>query len=212
MSSTVLSQSAAAADVLYAAGGLLAGSGISSTGDITGVVARFQQVVVKDLNPNDITDAGVFLFNSAGPTETPPRLQQEVIITVPSNNQQGNDTGCLNIYTKSDNSPIVARLVSTQVSGEGSVGPPVILGTQAIWGMTSAFQSGRATIAIGGTTVAVPNTAILAGSVIMLTGEGVPDATATTFDAVITAGTGFVIETNAAATAAKNVNWFVARY
>ena len=212
MSSTVLSQSAAAADVLYAAGGLLAGNAISSTGDITGVAGRFQQVVVKDQNPNDITDAGIFLFNAAGPTETPVRLQQEVIITVPSNNQQGNDTGCLNIYTKSNNSAIVARLVSTQVSGEGSAGPPVVLGTQAIWGMTSAFQSGRATIAAAGTTIAVANTAILAGSVILLTGNGAPDATATSFNAVITAGVGFVITANAATTAAKDVNWFVARY
>jgi hypothetical protein len=79
--------------------------------------------------------------------------------------------------------------------------------------MVSAFQSGSATIALGGSSIAVANTAVLASTIVMVTASGVaPDATATSFSVEVVAGTGFTIHSNAAATAATVLKWFVARY
>jgi hypothetical protein len=100
-------------------------------------------------------------------------------------------------------------LVEVGPCPRGSAGPPIIPANSAIFGLVSPAQRGVATIALGASTIAVPQTSITANSIVMLTGVGAPDTTATTFDAVLTAGTGFTITANANATAAKTVAWFI---
>ena len=94
----------------------------------------------------------------------------------------------------------------------GAAGPPVIPPNSAIFGLISPTQAGVGVIALGTATIAIANTSVLASTIIMLTGAGVPDATATSFTATLNPGVGFSITANANATAAKDVYYFIVRY
>jgi hypothetical protein len=74
------------------------------------------------------------------------------------------------------------------------------------------LREGVATIGIGAVFVNVPDAAITANSMVMVMGI-TNDATANLFAVDnIAVGAGFDIRTNAAATAATNVRWWVLRY
>lgn len=63
------------------------------------------------------------------------------------------------------------------------------------------------------TTVAVADTAITANSIVVVNGLGAADATALSFTVdVVSAGVGFTIRANAAATANKSIGFAVLRY
>lgn len=94
----------------------------------------------------------------------------------------------------------------------GAAGPPVIPPASAIFGLVSPAQAGVGVIALGTATIAVANTSVQASTIIMLTGAGVPDATATSFTPTLNPGVGFTITANANATAAKDVYYFIVRY
>lgn len=71
----------------------------------------------------------------------------------------------------------------------------------------------RPAAAGGAATLVVPDTAVTANSVIVVSGVGAVDATAITFSVnVITAGASFTIKTEAAASADKLVNYAVLKY
>lgn len=94
-----------------------------------------------------------------------------------------------------------------------AVGPPALLANSEIFGFTSSFQAGIATIPIAAADVAVVNTNITATSIVMLQIQGAAaDATLTSVIADLQAGSGFIITGNAAATAAVVVSYFVVRY
>jgi hypothetical protein len=104
------------------------------------------------------------------------------------------------------------RSLTDQLSANGaSIGGSGIVSVGPVT-MSSPAQAGVATIALGSATIAVALPAITADSIIVLTGRGAPDATATSFNAVLNSGIGFAITANANATAAKVVSWFVVRY
>lgn len=94
----------------------------------------------------------------------------------------------------------------------GAAGPPIIPPNVAIFGLNSSAQSGAAQIPLGAATVAVANTSITAGTVIVLGPAGAPDATATSFNVVLNVGVGFSITANANATANKDVYYFIVHY
>ena len=94
-----------------------------------------------------------------------------------------------------------------------SAGPPALLANSEIFGFTSAYQAGTATIPIAAASIAVVNTNITAASLVMLQIRGAAaDATLTSVIATLSAGVGFTITGNAAATAAVVVSYFVVRY
>jgi len=103
-------------------------------------------------------------------------------------------------------------LVEIGPTPRGAAGPPVIPPNSAIFGLVSPTQAGVGIIALGTATIAVPNTSVQASTIILLTGAGVPDATATSFTATLNPGVGFSITVNANATAAKDVYYFIVRY
>jgi hypothetical protein len=96
-------------------------------------------------------------------------------------------------------------------------GPPITSATvtaSAPISHASASQCGTTQIALGqslSTAVALP--AITASSIVMVTQvQNAPDATALSFSVVLNAGVGFSIRSNANATAATTLGWFVAKY
>ena len=94
-----------------------------------------------------------------------------------------------------------------------SVGPPALLANSEIFGFTSSFQAGIATIPIAAADIAVVNTNITATSIVMLQIQGAAaDATLTSVIADLQPSSGFIITGNAAATAAVVVSYFVVRY
>ena len=103
-------------------------------------------------------------------------------------------------------------LVKIAPNPRGEAGPPVVAANRAIFQLVATPQSGVAVVPLGGATVAVANTSITASSVIMLTGLGAIDATATSFTVVLNAGVGFSVTANANATAAKSVCYFIVKY
>ena len=100
-------------------------------------------------------------------------------------------------------------LVNIAPCPRGSAGPPVIPPNSALFNLTSAVQSGVATIPIGAATIAVPLTSIGASAVVVFSPLSPPDATCIGIHAVITAGTGFSLTGAANATAAVPLSWFV---
>jgi hypothetical protein len=216
MASQVLSQQATS-DTLYASGGVVSGGNVTSGADVGGVRGAFNQLIIRDTDPDDTADAGLFLF-SFPPTQVPPAAQlfpQEVITAVPSNNLQNLTPECLNVYIKdtASSAVIVQKLVSSQVPARGLVGPPVVAGDRAIYGLVSTAQSGRAAMAATTSAVVIANTAVTANTVVMVTVEGAaPDTTATSFSVAMGVGVGFTIHANAAATADTTLQWFIVHY
>jgi len=100
-------------------------------------------------------------------------------------------------------------LVDISPNPRGAAGPPVIPPNSALFNLTSAVQSGTASIPIGAATIAVPLTSITAGAVVVFSPLAPPDATCIGIHAVITAGTGFSLTGAANATAAVPLSWFV---
>ena len=94
-----------------------------------------------------------------------------------------------------------------------SVGPPALLANSEIFGFTSGYQAGIATIANGTNSVSVINTNMTATSIIMFTFAYFVDATLTSVCARPFAGVGFDIEGNANATSGPvYVFYFIVRY
>ena len=219
MSSVVLNQRTfgSGGETLYASGGILAGSGGLTT--LTGAVNAKQvvgtQLVAADDDPTG-GDAGLFLLNKPVNLNGTYNSVQQLAFTVPSAGiALPTLEGCGTIFTRSGSLPPpgnVAFLVSTQVPPRGLVGPPVVNGDQAIWGMIGDYQSGSATVALLSTSIQVANTAVLATTIVMATPLLI-DATATHFAVSVQAGVGFTITVNAApTTAALPFNYFVVRY
>lgn len=220
MSSVVLNQRTfgSGGEVLYASGGILAGSGGLTT--LNGAVSAKQvvgtQLVAADDDPTG-GDAGLFLLNKPVNLNGTYNSVQQLAFTVPSAGLALPILeGCGTIFTRSASLPPpgnVAFLVSTQVPPRGLVGPPVVNGDQAIWGMIGDYQSGIATIPLAGavTTIQVANTAVLATTIVMATPLLI-DATATHFAVSVQAGVGFTITVNAAPTVALPFNYFIVRY
>ena len=205
MAAVVLNQDSGN-DQLYATGVLSGTKGLITKGSVIG---RDGNLVTLTLSGDVPAGSSAELTFQDVPAL--PLLPQQHIFTSPSASGGGDQEGVLQLFTY-NNGGFVVELVNTEVPPRGAVGPPALVGTQAIWGMVSPAQSGIATIPLGAATIAVANTAITAGSVVMATGTGAADATATTFDVALTAGTGFAINANANATAAKQVSWFVVKY
>jgi hypothetical protein len=101
------------------------------------------------------------------------------------------------------------NVCSVEPNPRGSAGPPIIPAASSLFNIISSVQSGVATIPLGAATVSVALTSITANAVVIAVGVGAHDTTALYFNVTITAGTGFAITSNANATAAKNVKWFV---
>jgi hypothetical protein len=112
----------------------------------------------------------------------------------------------LNAYV---NNASVQELFRVAPNPRGEAGPPIIPANSALFNLVSPVQSGVATIPLGAATVSVALTSITANAVVVVTGKGAHDTTALAFNVTITAGTGFAITSNANATAAKDVMWFV---
>lgn len=79
--------------------------------------------------------------------------------------------------------------------------------------LASPGQTGSATIALTTSSVAVPYATATANTIVMAQiSQAAVDATATAISCVsVTAGTGFTIHANAAATANLNVVWYVVK-
>jgi hypothetical protein len=192
-------------NVLVAAGLRVGSVGVASGGNVACPTASVGVLTLQGVPSGSSPEVS---FNNS---PLLPLLPQEYVIANGNSTGGGVQEGCLQVFTY-NNGGFVGELVNTFIPPRGVVGPPVVAGTQAIWGLTSGAQAGTATIPLGAATVAVANTAVGAGTIIMLSGNGAADATALYFNPVITPGTGFAINTNANATAAKAVNWFIVRY
>jgi hypothetical protein len=177
-------------------------------GAVSAPFANLNGLQIKGV-PGGATSATLYLENSP----LTPLLPQRVDFVNASSTAGGEIEGQLQVFTY-NNGAFVNKLVDSQVPPRGSgAGPTAILGTQAIWGMTSAAQGGVATIPLLATTIAVANTAITAQSVVLCSGVGALNATATLFTVVLNPGVGFNITTDAAPTvAAKSIAYFVVRY
>jgi len=214
MASVVLNADAGY-DQLYASGVLAGKAGLTTSGNVSGTALAVQ--APKDVQTTIIATAtgdGV-----AGNTAVLSLAETSAALTPISYNLYlgcGGGGGSVpegviqwDSYVNGGFAQTVAQIAPNP---RGSAGPPVIPPNSAIFGLVAGPQSGVATIALGTATIAVANTSITAGSVVMLTGVGAPDATATSFNAVLTAGTGFSITANANATAAKGVAYFIVHY
>lgn len=95
-----------------------------------------------------------------------------------------------------------------------ALAPVVLPANSEIFGFTSAYQAGIATIPVASASIAVVNANITATSIVMLQIQGAAaNAALTSVVATLQAGVGFTITGNAAATAtAVVVSYFVARY
>lgn len=205
MASQVLSQQATS-DVLYASGGVLTGGSITAlNGSVSAVRGFFTQVAIEDDSAAG-GDAGLFLFNRP----LLPLLPQQYTVTVPSS---GTPEGILTVRNRDAAGANLIELASSQIPCRGLVGPPVVNGNQAIWGLTAPSQSGTASLAATTSSVVITNTAVLAGTIVMVTVEGAaPDATATSFSVENQVGASFTIHANAAATADTTLQWFIVHY
>lgn len=99
------------------------------------------------------------------------------------------------------------EVLFTDANGVGITGGLVVGGVSSF----NNVNAGVATIAPTATSIAVPFTAITPTSVVVCSGSGVSDATATVFHVVLNPGVGFSIVADAAATAATNVAYWVAK-
>ena len=234
MSATVLSTRSLTSDQIYASGALLGRAGLVSTGDLncanvvaTNDVEANTLTILQTANIDgtatlgaaSITDGGVAISDSLSNgsasvtmTNLPtlPLTSQGAKLNVLST---GPLEGLLTVFTLNTAGAQVQTIASSQVPPRGVVGPPVVAGTQAIWGMVAPSQSGTAIIANGSQNIIVANTAITANSIIMVSGNGVVNATAEFFTTTVQVGVSFTISANAAATVADvGVNWFIVHY
>lgn len=222
MASVVLSQ-LGAADTLYAAGGIVVGSGglNTPTGNVIAKNIIGTRISVADDDPSG-ANAGLDITNKPVTAAGTPAAVQTTTFVVNSGvvnpGPPGDGEGCLKVFNTSAGA-FTGSLVSSFVPPRGIAaagGPPpaqqAVLGTQAIWGMISPFQSGTATIPLAATTIAVANTAVAAATTVVVVTPKLIDATATSFAVAVTDGVGFSIDVNAATTAALPFDWFIARY
>jgi len=95
----------------------------------------------------------------------------------------------------------------------GPVQNSIRVGADGVVEFPDATQCGQATIPLLATTVGVPNTAVTANSVVLISQSGALNATATRFTVVLNPGVGFTITSDAAPTITPAVvSWFIARY
>jgi len=93
-----------------------------------------------------------------------------------------------------------------------SVGPPAIVANSEIFGFTSGYQAGFATILAGQFSVAVVNTNITPTSIVLAVITEFFDVTLTKVQVGVVAGNGFTILGDANATANVVVAYFIIRY
>lgn len=94
------------------------------------------------------------------------------------------------------------------MSAQSFIGPNAVFSVAPSVGQSA----GVATIALNTTSIAVADPKITANSVVVCSPAVAFDTTALRFVVSLTAGTGFTITTNQAATAATPVFYFVAKY
>ena len=94
----------------------------------------------------------------------------------------------------------------------GSVGPPILPANSEIFGFTSGYQAGTATIGAGTPSVSIFNTNITSNSIVLAWIQEFFDNTLTAVQVGLVNGSGFTILGNANATGAVSVAYFIFRY
>lgn len=199
MASVVLS-AAAPADQLYANSLKLGGGGLTSVGNLIlgadiQVRPPFGEALIEIVARDGVNAASLHWEQSS--------LVPPVAMDM---NLLANGQLTMNPYGGAGNALI------TIGDPRASVGPPALLANSEIFGFTSAFQAGFATIAAGTDSVAVVNTNITPTSIVLAHITELFDATLTAVQVGVVAGNGFTILGNANATAAVSVAYFVVRY
>jgi len=134
--------------------------------------------------------------------------QSSFVLGCGNNTAGGFNEGALTLYTYADggvNGPVFRVPKPRTVAGGGD----------NVFQLIGADQTGIATIPLGQqVSAAIPNTSVLNATTVILCSlyGATEDATAVRFWPVITDSTSFLIHSNANATAAVTVKWFIVRY
>jgi hypothetical protein len=204
MASVVL---AASSDYLWATGAIFGAGGVQSSGTI-----QSEAVIVQA----ESSESSILTIRATAPNAGTPGNVASLVLSETkgalSQIAYQWDLGCGGVgvgaipegvlqLTSYENAAFAQTLVS--------VGPVPRAATDAIFGLTSALQSGVATIPLGAATIAVLIPGLTATGIVMITPTQAPDATCIDLRVPTPAAGTFSITGAAAATAPVLVNWFV---
>lgn len=204
MASVVL---AASSDYLWATGAVLGAGGVSSSGNVVSEAVIVQaesaensQLSIVATAPNAGTPANAAILSLAETKGALSQITYQWALGCGGAGAGAIPEGVLQLVSY-ENAAFAQTLVS--------VGPVPRAATNAVFGLTSALQSGVATIPIGAATIAVSVPGLTATGIVMITPTQAPDATCIDLRVPTPAAGTFSITGAAAATAAVLVNWFV---
>lgn len=204
MASVVLANSS---DTLWATGAVLGAGGVSSSGTI-----QSQAVIVQaESAENSILQIRAIAPNAGTPANSAILALSEQKGALSQITYEW-DLGCGGVGAGSVPEGVL-QLISYENAAYAqtlvSVGPVPRAATNAIFGLTSAYQSGTATIANGTSTIAVSVPGMTSSGIVMITPTGPPDATCVGLYVPTPTAGSFSITGVANATGAPVVHWFV---